>query len=64
MPQTAIISQDANGVTVRMSRRRWNHIQRLEETFRLAQAIRRGLRQVEHAPVQSMDEAIETLRSL
>lgn len=64
MLQTSIISQDANAVTVRMSRRRWNHIQKLEESYKVATAIRKGMKQVEKAPALSMTEAIEALRAL
>ena len=64
MIQTSIISQDLNAITVQMPLRRWNHIRRLEETYRLAQAIRRGMRQAEEAPALTMDEAINELRDL
>ena len=40
MLQTSTISQEANVVTVRMSRRRWNHLQKLEESYKVATAIR------------------------
>ena len=64
MIHTSIISQDLNAITVQMPLRRWNHIRRLEETYRLAQAIRRGMRQAEEAPALTMDEAINELRDL
>ena len=64
MLQTSTISQEANVVTVRMSRRRWNHLQKLEESNKVATAIRKGMKQADKAPVMSMDEAIETLRAL
>ena len=64
MLQTSIISQEANAVTVRMSRRRWNHLQKLEESYKVATAIRKGMKQAEKAPAINMEEAIEALRSL
>ena len=64
MLQTSIISQEANAVTVRMSRRRWNHLQKLEESYKVATAIRKGMKQAEKAPALSMTEAIEALRAL
>ena len=47
-----------------MSRRRWNHLQKLEESYKVAVAIRRGMKQVEKAPSMSIGEAIESLCSL
>ena len=64
MLQTSIISQDANAVTVRMSHRRWNHLQKLEESYKVATAIRKGMKQAEKAPALSMTEAIEALSAL
>ena len=64
MLQTSIISQEANSVIVRMSRRRWNHLQKLEESYKVAISIRKGIKQVEKAPSMSVQEAIESLRAL
>ena len=64
MLQTSIISREPNAVIVRMSRRRWNHLQKLEESYKVAVAIRKGMKQVEKAPSMSIGEAIESLRSL
>ena len=47
-----------------MSRRRWNHLQKLEESYKVAVAIRKGMKQVEKAPSMSIDEAIDSLRAL
>ena len=47
-----------------MSRRRWNHLQKLEESYNVSVAIRRGMKQVEKAPSISVGEAIESLCSL
>ena len=64
MLQTSIISQEPNAVIVRMSRRRWNHLQKLEESYKVAVAIRKGMKQVEKSPAMTVDEAIESLRAL
>lgn len=64
MLQTSIISQENNTVTIKMSRRRWKHLQKLEETYKVATAIRKGIKQAEKSPAMSMKEAIETLRNL
>ena len=64
MLQTLVISQEANSVTVRMSRRRWNHLQKLEESYKVAASIRKGMKQAEKAPAMSVREAIESVRTL
>lgn len=64
MLQTSIISQESNSVTVRMSRRRWNHLQKLEESYKMVTSIRKGMKQAEKAPEMSIEEAIESLRAL
>ena len=64
MLQTSFISQDSNTVVVRMSRRRWNHLQKLEESYKLAASIRKAMKQAEKAPAMSVGEAIESLRAL
>lgn len=64
MLQASVISQEANIVTVRMSRSRWNRLQKLEETYKVAAAIRRGMKQAEKAPAMTVEEAIESLRAL
>ena len=64
MLQTSIISQENNAVTVRMSRRRWNHLLKLEESYKVAVSIRKGMKQAEKAPALSVEESIEMLRAL
>ncbi len=64
MQQTSIISQENNAVTVRMSRRRWNHLLKLEESYKVAASIRKGMKQAEKAPALSVEESIELLRAL
>lgn len=64
MLQTSIVSQENNTVTVRMSRRRWNHLQKLEESYKVATSIRKGMKQAEKAPALSVEEALQALRAL
>lgn len=64
MLQKSVISQEANMVTVKMSRHRWNHLQKLEESYKVATSIRKAMKQAEKAPAMSVDEAIESLRAL
>ena len=64
MLQTSIISQESNSVTVRMSRRRWNHLQKLEKSYKLATSIRKSMKQAEKASAMIVEEAIESLRAL
>ena len=64
MLQTSIISQDANAITVRMSRSRWKRLQQLEELYKVATSIRKAMKQVEKAPIMNVDEALSCLREL
>ena len=51
-------------VTVQMSQRRWNRILSLEQTYKLARAIKRSMDRVETAPAMSAEDAVAALRSL
>ena len=64
MLQNYVIAQDANVVTVKMSRSRWNRLQKLEESYKVAASIRKGLKQIEKASAMFMEEAVESLRAL
>ena len=64
MLNTTIISQEPDAITVRMSFRKWNHLRKLEESYKVAVSIRKGMKQAEKAPAMSVDEAIESLRVL
>ena len=64
MLQSYVIAQDANVVTVKMSRSRWNRLQKLEESYKVAASIRKGLKQIEKASAMFMEEAVESLRAL
>ena len=64
MEATKTVSRRPNMVTVQMSQRRWNRILSLEQTYKLARAIKRSMDQVETAPAMSAEDAVATLRSL
>ena len=64
MLQSYVIAQDANVVTVKMSRSRWNRLQKLEQSYKVAKSIRRGIKQAEKASAMSVEEAIKSLRAL
>ena len=64
MLNTTIIPQESNAITVKMSLRNWNHLRKLEESYKVATSIRKGMKQVEKASAMSVDEAIESLRAL
>ena len=59
-----VLEQTATTTTVRLSNRRGARLQELDKAYRLAQTIKRSMKQVESAPSMSVDEAIETLRAL
>ena len=64
MLQSYVIAQDANVVTIKMSRSRWNRLQKLEESYKVAASIRKELKQIEKASAMFMEEAVESLRAL
>ena len=47
-----------------MSRHRWNHLQKLEESYKVAVSIRKGMEQAEKAPALSIDETMKMLNAL
>ena len=59
-----VLEQTATMTTVRMSNRRWAHLMELDKAYRLAQTIKRAMKQVESAPAMSTEEAIAALRAL
>jgi len=60
----AIINRTPGRVTVSMSTRRWNRIQKLEQAYKLAQTIRRGMKQAETAPAMTVEQAMKHLEEL
>jgi len=60
----AVIEQTPRSVTVRMSTRRWNRMLQLEEAYKLARTIERGMKQAEKAPTMTVDEAMDFIDKL
>ena len=60
----AIINRTPRTVTVRMSTRRWNRLQQMEQAYKLAQAIKRSMIQAENAPSMTVDETMEFIDKL
>ena len=61
-----IISQDNTHVTVRMTRRVWNKLQKLQEAQRIAHSVGRAYRQAIAADEKGMDlqEALKHIEGL
>ena len=60
----AIIERTSRRVTVSMSTRRWNRIQKLEQAYKLARIIKRGMKQSETAPAMTVEQAMKHLEEL
>lgn len=60
----AIINKTPRTVTVRMSTRRWNRLQQMEQAYKLAQTVKRSLKQAEMAPSMTVDEAMDFIDKL
>ena len=60
----AIVERTPQRITVSMSTRRWNRIQKLEQAYKLAQAIKRGMKQAETAPAMTVEQAMKHLDEL
>ena len=60
----AIIDRTPGRVTVSMSTRRWNRIQKLEQAYKLAHAIKHSMKQAETAPALTVEQAIKHLEEL
>lgn len=61
---TAIIERTPRTVTVRMSTRRWNRLQQMEQAYKLAQTIKRGMKQAETEPAMTVNEAMDFIDKL
>lgn len=61
---TAVLHQDDRTVTLKMSLTRWKRLQKLEDSYKIANAINKASKQVDFAPAMNMDEAISFLREL
>ena len=60
----AIIERTPRTVTVRMSTRRWNRLQQMEQAYKLAHTIKRSMKQAETAPSMTVEEALKHLDEL
>ena len=60
----AIIERTPRTVTVRMSTRRWNRLQQMEQAYKLAHTIKRGMKQAETAPSMTVEEAMDFIDKL
>ena len=60
----AIIEKTPRRITVSMSTRRWNRIQKLEQAYKLARTINRGMKQAETAPAMTVEQAMKHLDEL
>ena len=60
----AIVERTPRRVTISMSTRRWNKIQKLEQAYKLAQNIRRSMKQAETAPAMTVEQAMKHLEEL
>ncbi len=47
-----------------MSTRRWNRIQKLKQAYKLANTIKRGMKQAEKAPVMTVEQAMRHIEEL
>ncbi len=59
-----VLEKTSTTTTVRLSNRKWARLQELDRVYRLAQTIKRSMKQVESTPYMSVDEALATLRAL
>ncbi len=60
----AIIERTPRTVTVRMSTRRWNRLQQMEQAYKLAHTIKRSMKQVETEPSMTPEEAMDFIDKL
>ncbi len=60
----AIIERTPRTVTVRMSTRRWNRLQQMEQAYKLAHTIKRSMKQAETASSMTVEEALKHLDEL
>jgi 16S rRNA U1498 N3-methylase RsmE len=60
----AIIERTPKTVTVRMSTRRWDRLQKMEQAYKLSRIIKRSMKQAETAPTMTVDEAMNFIDKL
>lgn len=61
---TAVLHQDERTITLQMSLNRWKRLQKLEDTYKVANSINKANKQVDSASSMNVDEAIDFLRGL
>ena len=59
-----VIERTPRRITVSMSARRWNRIQKLEQAYKLAQTIKRSMKQAESTPAMTVEQAMKHLEEL
>ena len=59
-----IIERTPGRITVSMSTRRWNRIQKLEQAYKLARIIKHSMEQAEKAPAMTVEQAMKHLEEL
>lgn len=66
MQEYNIISQDNTHVTVRMTRRTWNRLQKLQEAQRIARSVGRAYKQAMESEAKGMElsEALKHIEEL
>lgn len=60
----SIIERTPRTVTVRMSTRRWSRLQQMEQAYKLAETIKRSMKQAEKAPSMTVEEAMDFIDNL
>ena len=60
----SVVERTPRSVTVRMSPRRWNRMLELEQAYKVARNISRGMKQAETAPTMTVDEAMDFIDRL
>lgn len=60
----AIVERTTRHVTVRLSNRRWDRLMELEHAYKMAQTIKRSIKQAETAPAMSVEEAMDFIDKL
>lgn len=59
---TAVLHQDDRTVTIKMSLTKWKRLQKLEDSYKVANAINKANKQVDSVPAMNIDEATSFLR--
>lgn len=60
----AIVERTPRNITVRLSNRRWDRLMELERAYKMAQTIKKSIKQAETAPAMSVEEAMDFIDKL